>query len=272
MKAFTNTLQTKTEALASIRAHKAADQLIKGQYWEEGKGCAVGCQYHAFKNDNDYDFHIIAERVHGIPQQLAYLEDRIFENLPNELAMQWPERFLSAIPEGADLSKVIPSLMVWLMTDKNNGVIRFLKSGSDQEKIITAVSALYARRVNGETVSNEEWADAANIARHHRISAWGLWSAARERYLAARRQLLSTRTPAAEAAAAAAAVAEVAAVAEAAAEAEAVAVAEAAAEAAAVAAAVAWDRYYAVRDKALENAYIKISDKVIDLVKQAPVA
>ena len=42
----------------------------------------------------------------GIPEELARLEDALFENLPNGLAQVWPERFLVAIEPGADLSGV----------------------------------------------------------------------------------------------------------------------------------------------------------------------
>ncbi len=33
------------EMAVCIRAHREADQLIKGTYWEDGKGCAIGCRY-----------------------------------------------------------------------------------------------------------------------------------------------------------------------------------------------------------------------------------
>ena len=47
----------------------------------------------------------------GIPEELAYLECGIYEKLPVPLARQWPERFVNAIPEGADLVGVADRLL-----------------------------------------------------------------------------------------------------------------------------------------------------------------
>src|SRR5262245_39209382 len=110
MLAFHNNQSVKDKYLARVKAHREADELIKGQYWKNGKGCAVGCTLHS-------DNHKAYETKLGIPQQLAYLEDCIFERLPNKKAMKWPERFLSAIRPGADLLLVWPKFTVWLLTD-----------------------------------------------------------------------------------------------------------------------------------------------------------
>jgi hypothetical protein len=83
----------KAHYLARVEGHAAADEIIKGQYWEAGKGCAVGCTVHGGS-------HCDFERELGIPQMLAWLEDVIFEGLPNRVAKTWPERFLSSISPG----------------------------------------------------------------------------------------------------------------------------------------------------------------------------
>ena len=89
----------KKATVAEMAAHRKADNLRKGFYWEGGKGCAVGCLIHSGD-------HSKYEPRFGIPQALARLEDTIFENLPNGDAMEWPERFLQAAKPGADLSLV----------------------------------------------------------------------------------------------------------------------------------------------------------------------
>jgi hypothetical protein len=89
----------KARYLARVEGHAEADEIIKGQYWEAGKGCAVGCTVHGASH-GDY------ERELGIPRMLAWLEDVIFEGLPNRAAKTWPERFLSAIAPGKDLGPV----------------------------------------------------------------------------------------------------------------------------------------------------------------------
>ena len=44
MIAYHGDQKEKTKILAQLRRHAKADQLVKGQYWEAGKGCAN--QYH----------------------------------------------------------------------------------------------------------------------------------------------------------------------------------------------------------------------------------
>jgi len=102
----------KAKYLARVEGHAEADEIIKGRYWEAGKGCAVGCTIHG---DSYADF----ETELGIPRILAWLEDVIFEGLPNRLAKTWPERFLSSIEPGKDLSRVAWQLLHWLLTDRN---------------------------------------------------------------------------------------------------------------------------------------------------------
>jgi hypothetical protein len=45
--AFHNTTVTKPQILKQLRAHQKADDVVKGQYWQHGKGCAVGCTIHS---------------------------------------------------------------------------------------------------------------------------------------------------------------------------------------------------------------------------------
>lgn len=81
---------------------------MKGCYWENGKGCAVGCTIHSGD-------HSTYEDELGIPTWLAYLEDAVFEGLPNEYAMTWPEKFLEAIPVGVDLEKVKAPFLIFVL-------------------------------------------------------------------------------------------------------------------------------------------------------------
>ena len=110
MLAYLNDPAIKTELIVQLEAHRAADQLVKGQYWAKGKGCAVGCTVHSSN-------HKAYERLFGIPKVLAWLEDRIFEGLPNDRAMEWPVRFMSAIVPGADLSMIWPTVPLLAIPD-----------------------------------------------------------------------------------------------------------------------------------------------------------
>jgi hypothetical protein len=108
MKAFENTPVTKEQLLTQLRGHHAADEIIQGRYWENGKGCAVGCSIHGRD-------HYQYEKLFGIPYGMALLEDRIFERLPPKLAKEWPLRFSEAVPVGADLNPVLNRFGVWMM-------------------------------------------------------------------------------------------------------------------------------------------------------------
>lgn len=109
--AYHNDPSIKTAILTQLAQHREADELVKRKYWEDGKGCAVGCTLHS-ANHAEY------EPRFGVPQMLARLEDCIFEGLPNDKAKAWPERFMGAINPGADLSLVGWKFLHWLLTDK----------------------------------------------------------------------------------------------------------------------------------------------------------
>jgi len=192
-------------------------------------------------------WHELAEKVHGIPFELAALEDCIFENLPNNLAMTWPERFITAIPEGADLSKVWPRFAHWLLVDSQDGVIRF--ADAETGEAIWGVAMLFAREIADEIPSDEEW-EAAGAAAG--AAAW----------VAARAAAWEAAGAAARAAARAAAWEAAGAAAWAAAGAAARAAAWEAAGAAAWAA--AWKA-------AWEAAILRQSEKLLELLSTAPV-
>ena len=35
--------KTKDKYIKRVKAHQKANEIIKGIYWQDGKGCAVGC-------------------------------------------------------------------------------------------------------------------------------------------------------------------------------------------------------------------------------------
>jgi hypothetical protein len=156
LRAFHGDPALKEKYLERVRAHRAADELIKGTGWANGKGCAVGCTLHRYS-------HAAYESELGIPRVLAHLEDRLFESMPNAKAMEWPEQFLAAIKPGADLSLVWPQFAVWMLTDPQYGVLQYATT-EQTRKSIGAVADLYAREATGETVPETEWRAAAAAA------------------------------------------------------------------------------------------------------------
>lgn len=104
MLSFHGKQETKDFYLARVKAHRIADRIIQGTGWKEQddgvfRGCAVGCSL------ENYDHSKYPVEL-GLPEWLARLEDRIFEELPKDEAMEWPEKFLSAIPVGVDVENV----------------------------------------------------------------------------------------------------------------------------------------------------------------------
>ena len=155
MLAFHSDPKIKKKYLSRVKAHIKADELIKGKYWENGKGCAVGCTIHSGD-------HAAYENELGIPRILARLEDGIFESLPNKLAMTWPKRFLESINPGADLSKVWNKFAHWLLVDTENGVLRFANTERTKDSI-SKTANLYLRSLK-EEVPYLEWKTAASAA------------------------------------------------------------------------------------------------------------
>jgi hypothetical protein len=143
----------KARYLARVEGHAAADEIIKGQYWEAGKGCAVGCTVHGASHD-DFEHEL------GIPQMLAWLEDVIFEGLPNRVAKTWPERFLVSIAPGKDLSRIGWRLLHWLLTESGFG-------DPDHPLVknaVTQCAGLLVLLIDGQSVDKAAAGDAAAIA------------------------------------------------------------------------------------------------------------
>ena len=146
----------KASVLAEMAEHRAADALVKGVYWENGRGCAVGCLTH-----DPWGGHAQYPVRWGIPEELAWLEDSIFENLPSGLAWVWPERFLAAIPTGADLSGVYAAWSAALMLDPERGNITRCGGYPLAEAAIRVVGELWR---DTHTASRQAWAAASGQA------------------------------------------------------------------------------------------------------------
>lgn len=116
-----------------IRTHRKAEDLVQG----DAKRCAIGCTL-----DGKYD-HLAYETELGIPERLAQLEDSIFEGLAKDEAMEWPERFLSAIHPGADLSMVWPKFALMLLTDEKIGCIQYAGDKWGVKEAVEGVADLY---------------------------------------------------------------------------------------------------------------------------------
>lgn len=157
MKAYHGDPAVKEKYLARVRAHRVADQLVQGNgYWNGGKGCVVDCTIHG-------DSYKAYETELGIPVCIAWLQARLFEALPEADARVWPEKFLAAITEGADLGGVLDRWLHWLLVDPVDGVIRLAKTDRTRDAV-AAVAGLYERKIEGKEVSREDWKKSATYS------------------------------------------------------------------------------------------------------------
>ena len=167
MVAFHGSADLKEFYLERVKAHRLADQLTQGLGWDgrTGKGCAVGCTL------NEYRHSKYPEMI-GVPETLAYLQDAIFEGLPKEEAMAFPEQFLSAIPVGADLS-----LVWWKCADR---MLNRAFTGVTDTAVLDACAKsrdLVRRASIGDMAPSDEWAWAAWAAEAAARVAWVAWAA-----------------------------------------------------------------------------------------------
>lgn len=152
--AFHNNVQIRQFYVERVLAHQLANEIMQGTSWRSDATGAVGSTLESNQ-------HSRYEEELDIPRPLAYLEDRIFEGLPGKEAKAFPFTFLTNIPVGADLSLVLARFMVWLLSDPEKGVVRFV---GKQGQAITTVASLYQRVIDGETVSTQEWLAALTAA------------------------------------------------------------------------------------------------------------
>ena len=153
-------------------AHQAADEYVKGTYFNNDgpsfRGCSVGCSINdatilgllACKTDNHAE---LARVLFGGVEQIARLQDAIFEGLPKNLAHAWTPRLLQAVidaPEDVDYQRAWHRFAHWLLVDPDHGVIKY----AAHPESVQRVAALHMRATIEEGVEDSEWTDARDAA------------------------------------------------------------------------------------------------------------
>jgi len=172
----------KVAFLAELDKHAALDAFTKGTYGQMNshfKGCGIGCSLASL---NVIAGLPITERTShhdryptelGWPLWLAYLEDNLFENLPDALAKTWPRQLAAAMPVGVSVPDlVLAQLLRWVLVDARFGVVHAADTES-VKAILRTMGALFDRTIAGETVPVAEWNEATRAAR----DAWDAWAA-----------------------------------------------------------------------------------------------
>ena len=96
MLAYHNDPAVKAKYEARFAAHRAADEVIQGTGFDNGRGCFVGCTLDAYE-------HSRFPTELGWPLWLAHLADTIFEGVPEAEAPQFGTDLLAAVQPGVDL-------------------------------------------------------------------------------------------------------------------------------------------------------------------------
>ena len=199
-KPMTDIQSTRAWLVEEMRAHKAADRLAQGAYWDDDKGCPVGCAMQSLDPNVTPNDHARYAELVGAPEMLFRLEDCIFEGLPNALAMEWPVRFTIALRDsGADEEALRRACMRFLHTT----VSRSLERYADAETRAACQPALdvVAASAKGQPISAEKAAAEAvraATAEAERKAAWAAYVAvvSEASALAARAAVLAMRAAA----------------------------------------------------------------------------
>ena len=166
LKAFLDSNKVKTKYIQRLEEHYKQDEIIKGRYWENGKGCAVGCTVHS-GNHNCYETEL------GIPEWLARLEDTLFEEMSNNKAKEFPLKFLKSIPIGFDNWQHIYHQLCLYILEKEC-------KNTDHPLVKQAICDIITLHKTEETDS-KKWSAARSAAESAAESARSAaaWSAAR---------------------------------------------------------------------------------------------
>ena len=160
IRAFGGNERDKTELLAALAEQRRRGPIVREQPeaicdFRIRLGCPVPCQRTHTATDGDPDrnlddHHRLWHMLHGVPAPLSSLEDAVFSNLPLKLATEWPERFVSAIPVGADLAPTADHWLLWLLTEANSPL-------APVDERLDVPAGLLRRRLAGDEPSPEEW-------------------------------------------------------------------------------------------------------------------
>jgi hypothetical protein len=166
MLAFHNDPKVRQDALDRAKGHREADELVQGQYWDSGKGCFVGCTVRDMAGVTLAPLtdqgHSLFPTILGVPEQLAWLGDELFEMQTQEDSLLWPERILNAIPLGADLSGVRDRWSLWILMDETWGIFQI---AHESKAVVCAMGELFRRATEGDEPTKDEWDRAARAAR-----------------------------------------------------------------------------------------------------------
>lgn len=159
-----------------MRAHIAADELVRGIGFENGKGCMVGCTL------NKYD-HKAFETELGIPEWMAHLVDELHEGISDDYSpggVPFALAFLKAVPEGIDLSSTENPIHIFIQKLNLERVRELDISDELKQRVLGAIQSAIDVHQKALRFGWDE-SVARSVARSAesavRAAAWAAWSA-----------------------------------------------------------------------------------------------
>ena len=175
----------KAAFLAELDKHAALDAFTKGTYGMMNghfRGCGIGCSLASL---NVLRGAPVLEQTGqherypselGWPLWLAYLEDNLFESLPDGLSKTWPARLSAAVPVGVEIpDRVLAKILRWSLANATYGV-RHVTDNPEAIAVIDRMIALFDRSIADDEPSDTEWSEVAWDARVAWV-AWDAWAA-----------------------------------------------------------------------------------------------
>ena len=184
MKTFPNPRLTAEMFAAGMRVHAEADDLIRGTYGDTDsgrfRGCAVGCNIEvvtaALGVEIERGDHEALGETIGVPAELLYLQDALFEGLQGDASSQFAVAFASALRDGQDLSRVSDLFLAETLRDDVLPLVT-----DDHPNVRAVVVRVADGCADGWQNDDRDAAWAAAGA-----EAWDAWDAARVAAAAAR--------------------------------------------------------------------------------------
>jgi hypothetical protein len=199
MLSYHNDPAVKQKYVERFAAHRAADAVVQGQGYENGRGCFVGCTLQNYKH-SQFPVEL------GWPEWLAHLADSIFEGLPKKDAPQFGADLLDAVPVGVDLEPVRWHLAI----ARHERQIAALASNTEgyvaacRAAILGVIAYCKAQlggyadeemRVTARSVAESAQSAAWSVVESAQSAAWSVaWSAAQSAESAARSAARSARS------------------------------------------------------------------------------
>ena len=198
------------------RAHRDADRLAAGHYYEgdEAKwtGCSIGCFAREIGYEDGEGHHAAVAEHYGYPEWLARLQDTIFEGLPASERAEWHVQIAEAVDrvnamDDYDWQRALHRVHVAILGEAE-------RHAGASAPAVAAVRALHVRAAEVGDVTCEAWSAAWSAAEAAarsaaeaaaRSAAWSAgaaaWSAAEAAWSAARSAAWSAAESAARSAA-----------------------------------------------------------------------